>query len=108
MEQRCILARFRYKGQTIYVENVPALTHRSTNALRKSPGNGSGFRELSPFLSRNLTWLSLDDDKASLTSVNTRLPPCGEGKRRDNRQVAHAAQRQATALMHGTSVRQGP
>jgi len=24
MEQRLILARFRYKGQTIYVENVPA------------------------------------------------------------------------------------
>ncbi|PIU91620.1 MAG: hypothetical protein COS63_00795 [Anaerolineae bacterium CG06_land_8_20_14_3_00_57_67] len=24
MEQRRILARFRYKGQTIYVENVPA------------------------------------------------------------------------------------
>lgn len=24
MKQRSILARFRYKGQTIYVENVPA------------------------------------------------------------------------------------
>jgi len=24
MEQRCVLARFRYKGQTIYIENVPA------------------------------------------------------------------------------------
>ena len=24
MEQRCVLARFRFKGQTIYVENVPA------------------------------------------------------------------------------------
>ncbi len=24
MEQRQVLARFRYKGQTIYIENVPA------------------------------------------------------------------------------------
>ena len=24
MEQRRVLARFRFKGQTIYVENVPA------------------------------------------------------------------------------------
>jgi len=25
MELRSVLARFRYKGQTIYIENVPAL-----------------------------------------------------------------------------------
>ncbi|MFH1906122.1 MAG: YgiT-type zinc finger protein [Chloroflexota bacterium] len=29
MEQRRILARFRYRGQTIYVENVPAWVIKS-------------------------------------------------------------------------------
>ena len=59
MEPRRILARFRYKGQTIYIEDVPAWVCKKCGEeyfdalvykrLKRSRGNANESRELSRF-----------------------------------------------------------